>query len=395
MKLPIDVKAVLEAAGDIDAARKLPISVAVYMDDTAPGDLQGCVRQAFATSAEQVRVSIVYYPSPLARPDETADLAVIAAGLSDETGSLSQQLRDAGVPVMVITTMPDLVMQISSNAGAPLLADDLISPEIVIDGTSLASDADSATEPYPLSDELCASLLLRMGQWVVAAFREKRLAFALAFPFARKPLSLEAVSATSLQNGAVGLVMFIPGADMPIMTLNQAKMLLQIAAAYGQPLGMERVKELACVVGGGFACRSVARQLVGLVPAVGWAIKASIGYAGTEAMGHAAIQYFEGGGSMMAFADTVGKARDKVVKAAVAAGKQDNAASAIGAAARSIVGGVRIDPQTAAAHIKEGVPRAVSAVSTTAKQAGVSTQEVGKAVAEGIGSAVASARSKR
>ena len=27
-----------------------------------------------------------------------------------------------------------------------------------------------------------------------------------------------------------------PGADMPIMTLNQAKMLLQIAAAYGQPL---------------------------------------------------------------------------------------------------------------------------------------------------------------
>ena len=56
-----------------------------------------------------------------------------------------------------------------------------------------------------------------------------------------------------MQNAGVGLVVFIPGADLPIMTLNQAKMLLQIAAAYGEPMGKERVKELAAVVGGAFA----------------------------------------------------------------------------------------------------------------------------------------------
>ena len=71
------------------------------------------------------------------------------------------------------------------------------------------------------------------GLWLRAA--RKRLALALSFPFVRKPLSLEAVSATSLQNAGIGLVLFIPGADMTLMTLNQAKMLLQIAAACGEP----------------------------------------------------------------------------------------------------------------------------------------------------------------
>ena len=36
---------------------------------------------------------------------------------------------------------------------------------------------------------------------------------------------------------------------------------------------------------------------------VGWAVKAAIGYAGTEAMGRAAIEYFEAGGSVAGLAD--------------------------------------------------------------------------------------------
>ena len=115
----------------------------------------------------------------------------------------------------------------------------------------------------------------------------------MAFPFVRRPLSIDAVNATALQNGAVGLLPIIPGADMPIMTLNQAKMLLQIAAAYGQPMSTERVKELACVVGRAFALRNVARSVAGVVPVLRWAVRAGVGYAGTEAMGRAAIEYFE------------------------------------------------------------------------------------------------------
>ncbi|MFR1168058.1 MAG: hypothetical protein ACLSDQ_11025, partial [Adlercreutzia equolifaciens] len=148
-----------------------------------------------------------------------------------------------------------------------------------------------------------------------------------------------AVNATAVQNAGVGLVVFIPGADLPIMTLNQAKMLLQIAAAYGEPLGKERVKELAAVVGGAFACRSVARQIVAFVPALGWAVKAAIGYAGTLAMGRAAIEYFEAGGDIVGVASVVQKARDEAVEAASkaaatpAGGKVIEAARGAGASA--------------------------------------------------------------
>ncbi len=48
MKLPIDIKAVIEAATDIESARNTPVSVSVLIDDTAPGDVAAHVRQAFA-----------------------------------------------------------------------------------------------------------------------------------------------------------------------------------------------------------------------------------------------------------------------------------------------------------------------------------------------------------
>ncbi|MDZ4063587.1 MAG: hypothetical protein U1E22_02870, partial [Coriobacteriia bacterium] len=95
-------------------------------------------------------------------------------------------------------------------------------------------------------------------------------------------------------NGLIGAVAVIPGADMPLMTANQTKMLLQIAAAYGEKLGVERWRELAAVVGGGFVMRGVARQFLSFVPGFGWAVKGGIGASGTLAMGYAAVSYFEG-----------------------------------------------------------------------------------------------------
>ena len=102
------------------------------------------------------------------------------------------------------------------------------------------------------------------------------------------------------------------------MTLNQTKMVIQIeTAAYGQPLSADRVKELAAVVGGGgLACRTVARQVAGLVPAVGWAVKSGVGYAGTWAMGMAAAQYFEHGGDMAGVGAVVDEARAAASRAA-------------------------------------------------------------------------------
>ena len=135
-----------------------------------------------------------------------------------------------------------------------------------------------------------------------------------------------------MQNAGVGLLFLIPGADLPVMTLNQAKMLLQIAAAYGQSIDAGRVRELAALVGGAFACRAVARQLAAAVPVLGWAVKAAVGYSGTFAMGRAAVEFYEGGPTVAKFAEYVSGARDKAIAAAAkqaAGAAADNGAAAV------------------------------------------------------------------
>ena len=351
MKLPIDLMAVIEAATDIESARNTPVSVSVLIDDSAPGDVAAHVRSAFVGAGAHARVTMGYFAGPAFSPYEGDDMAVIVAGFSEEVGRRAAEIRAAGVPVMVVTSMPSLVADMASAYGNPIPEGDLVAPEGVeacetdgdaacasgeIEGARVsvfagirakgsagagfagaaASSPDVLDTPIPIDAAAACALDRRMGEWVVAACREKRLALALSFPFVRKPLSLEAVSATSLQNAGIGLVLFIPGADMPLMTLNQAKMLLQIAAAYGEPMSAARVKELAAIVAGGFACRSVARQVAGAVPAIGWAVKASVGYAGTKAMGLAAVEYFERGGNIAGLAGVVSSATAKATQIA-------------------------------------------------------------------------------
>lgn len=361
MKLPIDLKAVIEAATDIESARSTPVSVSVLIDDSAPGDVAAHVRSAFVGAGAHARVTVGYFAGPAFSPYEGDDMAVIVAGFSEEVGRRAAEIRAAGVPVMVVTSMPSLVADMASAYGNPIPEGDLVAPEGVegceADGEAACAsgevagahasvfagiraaksagagaaagfagaaagsagssdDPDALDAPIPIDAAAACALDRRMGEWVVAACREKRLALALSFPFVRKPLSLEAVSATSLQNAGIGLVLFIPGADMPLMTLNQAKMLLQIAAAYGEPMSAARVKELAAIVAGGFACRSVARQVTGAVPAIGWAVKAGVGYAGTKAMGLAAVEYFERGGNIAGLAGVVSSATAKATQIA-------------------------------------------------------------------------------
>ena len=60
MNLPLDIPALLKAATDIDEARNTPLAVSVYIDETAPGDVVGHVRSAFASAGAKTRVTIGY-----------------------------------------------------------------------------------------------------------------------------------------------------------------------------------------------------------------------------------------------------------------------------------------------------------------------------------------------
>ena len=312
MQLPIDVKALVDEATNIEEALKTPIALSVYIDEDAPADLTAHVRGAFASTLPTVRMTMAYCGGAQGfAPNPTDDIAILVAGAGDRVGAWAAQIRAVGVPVMVVTTMPQIVGGLAREAGHAIPDGDLVFPAV--------EGAAAAQEPFALADELADALDERMGRWIVAACSSKRLAFAIALPFVRRPLARDAVMATAVQNAAIGLVPFIPGADLPLMTLNQAKMALQIAAAYGQAMGKERAKEMIAVVGGAFACRTLARELLEFIPVLGFIIRPGIGYAGTTAIGYAIIEYFEGGENLTGVANALTKAWQVGSKAVSAA----------------------------------------------------------------------------
>lgn len=140
---------------------------------------------------------------------------------------------------------------------------------------------------------LGTNVLEEMLPRIVAQAKSVEIPLARRFPVFRKAVANRIITATAAENVVIGALVFMPGADLPVMTANQVKMILKIAVAYGQDVGLERLKELMVVFGSAIAFRAVARNLAALVPVLGWAVKGGVAYGGTVALGKTAIKYFE------------------------------------------------------------------------------------------------------
>jgi uncharacterized protein (DUF697 family) len=139
---------------------------------------------------------------------------------------------------------------------------------------------------------------------------ERGYMWAARLPVLRKHVVEHTIQKFSRQNGILGVAIFIPGADMPALTLNQIRMLFHIAAAYGEQIDRERALEILAVVGAGFGLRAVAREALGFIPGIGWAVKGGIAYIGTQALGRAVAAYFDAGGQKL-LKEAVGSVRSR------------------------------------------------------------------------------------
>jgi uncharacterized protein (DUF697 family) len=176
------------------------------------------------------------------------------------------------------------VLKVADRAGVPIVC--VTRPGIERVPYVLATDIVSvgAGSTFPV-DEIAAAVARRVGE--AGSGLAKRL------PAFRDAVCRELIRRFSLRAGLVGAVTIVPGADLPVLTVLQIRMVFRIAHAYGHELDRERAVELAGVVGAGFAFRTVARELLDLVPVAGWALKGGVAYAGTRAVGEAAVRYFE------------------------------------------------------------------------------------------------------
>ena len=208
----IDIKSLITEALDIERARKTVVSVQVLLDETASPEFQVFVRSGFSSSSVNSRLTVGYYPSQDISVMEGTDLVVMAAGQTSETGAIAATIRQADIPVLVIAEHGNQVIQSAKDAGHPLPSDALI----------------SLPAGQPLDEEIKGNLADKIGSWIIDHDREKRLSFSLAYPFVRRPLAQDAIQLTAAQNAGIGVLVFVPGADLPVMTLNQIKMVLQM-----------------------------------------------------------------------------------------------------------------------------------------------------------------------
>ncbi len=266
-----------------------------------------------------MRMSVVIEPDG---PDELIDAVLERLRARTVGAAVNIEIAETGAGLSFEPDV-DAVIALAGSAGADL-AESLAEPRrrsIPIAVLALDADREDVADSllHPLADTLGDDDVEdlvdgELPRWLVDRLPEKRIALAHNFPFVRRAVARDAVRATALQNALIGGVVVIPGADMPLMTANQAKMLLQIAAAYGERMGAERVAELASVVGGGFAFRALARQMLSFVPGFGWAVKAGVGYTGTIAMGETAIAYFESGADLLEVANKLVVSGEKAAR---------------------------------------------------------------------------------
>jgi small GTP-binding protein len=136
---------------------------------------------------------------------------------------------------------------------------------------------------------------------MIEASPEAALVIGRELPAYRRSAAQRIIRNATLVSLAAGLEP-IPLVDIPILLGNQIRLVLRLAALYGEKVDSadttQHIRELIAVIAGGLGLRYLAEQAAKLVPFGGDFISGAIAGAGTWAMGQVALEYYESGSKL-------------------------------------------------------------------------------------------------
>ncbi len=221
--------------------------------------------------------------------DADAYVHVLAGAPRDEDVALLRRARRARVPVIAVA------VGFTDEPAVPYV---------------LATDAVcvGAGQAFPL-EAIAHAIAARLG--------EHGAPLAARVPLLREAVSEQLVASFARKNGLVAAAVWIPGADLPVLALNELRLVLRLWQAHGAAGDVrDRLPELAATLCAGLGLRALARELLDLIPPAdaeggrgvhagrrrlgrrrfqhmaGWAVKGAIAYGGTRALGEAARMRF-------------------------------------------------------------------------------------------------------
>jgi len=239
------------------------------------------------------------------RTEAQRDRALVVTGAPQLASALRRELVRNGVSSAVRERGP-----IDEGAAAVV---HVIAGEVGEDDVALLAEASKAGVPvvavvtgrggghvpYVLEENLVripsgsGFPVARIAEVLARTLGDAATPLAARLPVLRRAACDDLIRRFSRQNALVGAATFVPGADLPVLTLNEVRLVLRIADAHGFEIDRNRLPEVLGVVASGVGLRGLARKALTLVPVAGWAVKGAIAYAGTRALGEAAVRYFE------------------------------------------------------------------------------------------------------
>ena len=265
MRLPIDkVAKVFRAGATAKKESDIPVKVCVYLDTTASPFLVDAVRGAFVPQTTSGILRVERIGDEKIHPKQDNDVVLVLSCGSPRLESAVQEIVIGGAPVVVIA---------ESSVEAPFIQGDTPMLGLVAAGDKVL-------------------LLETLARWILDR-TEKGTAFAANFPFMRIAAANRAITSCAIANMATGALVFIPGADLPVMLAAQVGMLVELAGIFGKPIKAERGSEVAGLIGASFLLRTLSRAVVRETPHVAFLTKALIAGAGTYAMGKGLVALYE------------------------------------------------------------------------------------------------------
>jgi len=256
LKLPLAPLAVLKVLRELRSSTT----------DARPVVLSGARSLVDALQRELVRGGDAAAVRARSPGDVAGAAAVVYVLAGEPTEEDERALRAAdleGVPLLVVGPEP--------TAGIPYaLATDILPL--------------SPGEGFPLEE---------IGRRLAAKNEDAAVSLAARLPAIRRGVAEALIARVARQNGVIAAAVFVPGVDFPVLTLNQLRLVLRLAAAYGQEIDAERLPEILGVVGTALGFRALARQALDVVPVAAWAVQGAFAYGGTRALGEAGIRYCE------------------------------------------------------------------------------------------------------
>lgn len=264
-KIPVDkLRGVMNMGREAEESMEEALHISIHVDTTCPRWLAEAVRDAFVPMRDAVVDVFVLDGHPSVK---RVDVGIILCGRSESL--IRGAIRSfAGVRQHVIV-MAETSIDIPETH-LPAKLGQFISDVV-------------ASEHGPLYERLANALL---------DSTEKDVSCAANFAFCRDVATARLVSRVAARNAVMGVADFIPGAGMPLMTMNQLNMGFDIAATYGKGLSIARVPEVAVILAAGFVYRDVARLLLRAVPKLGLVTRILIAYGGTLVTGKMMASHF-------------------------------------------------------------------------------------------------------